>query len=163
MMETYNPEPGSECQERPCRPTPALCSSAPMTVPEGAPSAASRLASVIVEPTRGTHSIRRPGSLDRTDARSKTIECAAVFFYLADIFDAFGSHLFDHVGGCAIEEFLAFELPVDIYDQFLELVVFLEQALAKRIAIYFGKLKREIEVGCGANRAGECGGRAGSD
>src|ERR1700677_1050525 len=138
MTEKYRPEPGSECQVRPWRPCPAVCSSAPTTVPDGAPAAANRLASVMVEAMTACHSMWRSGISARR--RSQSIECFAVLYDLREVFGALGPQFLDDVRGRVRKEFFVDELAVDIDDKLFELVVFLEQAVAKRAAIHFGKL-----------------------
>src|SRR6185437_15973516 len=73
-METYNPASASECQLWPWRPIPAICWSAPTTVPEAQPLRASCAARVMVEPMLGNHSMRRSGRRARTETISNGID-----------------------------------------------------------------------------------------
>src|SRR5580658_2465533 len=138
MTEKYRPEPGSECQLRPWRPWPAVCSSAPTTVPCAAPDAANRLATVMVEPITACHSMRRSRISARR--RSQSIERVAVLLDLREVFGALGPQFLDDVRGRVRKEFFVGELAVNIDDKLFELVVFLEQAVANCLAIHFGKL-----------------------
>src|SRR5271165_1109218 len=130
MTETYRPEPGSECHVLPWRPRPAVCSSAPTTVPEGAPDAANRRASVMVEPMRACHSMRRPGICDCTIARSKAIERIAILLDLRDVFGAFRAQLFDDVRRSSVQELVTAKLAINFQNQLLQLVGVFEQPVA---------------------------------
>ena len=153
IMETYNPKPGSECHDRPWRPCPAVCSSAPTTVPDGAPDSANWLAALIVEPIVVCHSIRRSGSCDRSHGRSKPIERVAIFLDLSEVFGALAPQRFDDLRRRVAHEFFVCKLASDIEDQLLQLVVFFQKPLPERIGIRLGKLQRKVEVLCGVNRA----------
>src|SRR5262245_3329195 len=50
IVDTYNPAPGGEDHALPCRPRPAVCRSAPTTVPSAAPRSARRSATSFVDP-----------------------------------------------------------------------------------------------------------------
>src|SRR5580658_6114335 len=93
MTEKYRPEQGSECQVRPWRPWPAVCSSAPTTAPDGAPDAANRLASVMLEPRRECHSMWRSGISARR--RSQSIERIAILLNRSNVIREFRTHGFD--------------------------------------------------------------------
>ena len=62
--ERYRPAPGGDSHARPRRPRPAVCSSATIHAPSGAPACAHRTASSLVEATR-----RQPRGRDRQKAR----------------------------------------------------------------------------------------------
>src|SRR5690606_20837835 len=60
ITENVNAVPGGANHRRPCRPRPAVCRSATMTVPSGAPSRARRFASSLVEPVSSRRMMRCP-------------------------------------------------------------------------------------------------------
>ena len=81
-MLRYRPEDAGEKNVLPGRPLPAVCSSATMTVPSGAPSAARRRASELVESTRLRTEMAKgwPGGRNRSmpwgDSRSFSCDSA---------------------------------------------------------------------------------------
>src|SRR5271154_6775462 len=142
MTEKYRPEVDSECHDLPWRPWPAVCSSAPATVPEGAPDAANRLASFMVDSMVGYHSIHRSGNRARSIARSKSIERVAILLDLGQIFRQLRSQILHDSRRRAVQKLFVCELALDVNNELLQLVVLFVQPLPQRPRVHFRKLKR---------------------